>query len=217
MFITYNTPEERKDIKSFLRIAQLQKNPVRGQFDINHLTEINAYIFQDTPEFAGTFRPAVAVESNKLWRKQRHLKGFGTTSVCYSNMSEKDITEITHILNEIDIDKFKELSIEQYAKIISNLYSRLDHIHPFPDGNSRTLREFFRQLSFNCGFKLDWNKHSQDVIYMARDVEVNKLMIKTLSNAEHIQFLLEENEAIKYHKDYQPLERVILNSLSKLK
>lgn len=52
---------------------------------------------------------------------------------------------------------------------------------------------------------------------MARDVEVNKLMINSISNSEHIQFLSEENEAIKFHKDYQPLEKVILNSLSKRK
>lgn len=136
MFITYNTPEERKGIKSFLRIAQLQKNPISGQFDIKHLIEINAYIFQDTPEIAGQFRSEVKSESNKLWRKQRHLKGFGTTSVCYSNMSEKDISEISNILNEINIERFKTLSVHNYATIIADLYARLDHIHPFPDGNS---------------------------------------------------------------------------------
>ncbi|QIW16349.1 hypothetical protein A4G20_08375 [Pasteurellaceae bacterium RH1A] len=215
MFITYNTPEERKNIKSFLRITQLQRKPITGNFDREHLIAINAYIFQDSPEVAGVFRPEVQIDSNKLWRKQRELKGFGLTSVCYSNMSPADILQLDRILSEIHPTQYKKLSLKQFAKVITNLYARLDHIHPFPDGNSRTLREFFRQLAYVSGFKLNWNVHSQEVIYMARDVEVNKIMIASITNPIHIQFLREENQAIQSHKNYKPLEEVILASLSK--
>lgn len=60
---------------------------------------------------------------------------------------------------------------------IGSIYSQVDHIHPFPDGNSRTLREFTRQLAEESGYKLDWERFNQtlagrDILYIARDLSV---------------------------------------------
>jgi cell filamentation protein len=35
--------------------------------------------------------------------------------------------------------------------------SEINALHPFREGNGRTLREFFRELSLNAGYVLDFS------------------------------------------------------------
>lgn len=72
-------------------ILELKLNPVKGNFDIAHLKEINRRIFQDLPGYdiqtykPGEFRPVVS-EGND-WIKSRHLKSIDEHSyVAYSRM-----------------------------------------------------------------------------------------------------------------------------------
>jgi len=69
------------------------------------------------------------------------------------------------------------LSTPDFVRTISKLYGDLDHLHPFSEGNSRTLRSFTRQLAEQTGHELDWNitnanAVTRDALYKARDIEV---------------------------------------------
>ena len=60
---------------------------------------------------------------------------------------------------------------------MASLYGDLDHAHGFHEGNSRTLREFTRELAAAAGHTLDWIKTSvgakeRNQPYIARDIEV---------------------------------------------
>ncbi|MBJ7988135.1 Fic family protein, partial [Bacillus cereus] len=54
--------QDHEQLKSFetvmtaVRIAELQKKPIVGNFDLKHLQEIHKYIFQDVYPFAGKLR-----------------------------------------------------------------------------------------------------------------------------------------------------------------
>jgi cell filamentation protein len=55
--------------------------------------------------------------------------------------------------------------------------ARLDHAHGFYEGNSRTLREFTRELAEEAGFTFDWTKtgvtaKERNELYLARDLAV---------------------------------------------
>ncbi|HDX1172863.1 TPA: Fic family protein [Pasteurella multocida] len=204
--------EEIKDKLSFIRLSELKENPIQGNFDVHHLKKINAYIFQDSPDVAGKFRHEVA--QGEHWHKERNYKGWGKTLVSYSRMTKDDIQELDKTLQNIDIDKLKNLSKTDFAKEIHSLYKQLDYLHPFPDGNSRTLREFTRTLSEECGYKLDWSKHSQSEVYLGRDFDVNRIAISKSRDPQLIDRLQEENNAILAHNQYKPLENIISTSLS---
>lgn len=169
--------EEIKDKLSFIRLSELRENPIKGNFDLEHLKKLNGYIFQDSPDVAGKFRPEVKISGNELWQKVRSYSGFGSITVCYSPMDSKSIKEAEDVLNSVNIERLKTLDKADLAKEIASIYKKLDYIHPFPDGNSRTLREFTRTLSEEAGFKLDWAKNSQQEIYLARDFEVNSISL----------------------------------------
>ncbi len=60
---------------------------------------------------------------------------------------------------------------------MAQLYANLDYLHPFSEGNSRTLRTFTRQLAREAGFDLNWSPSNadglaRDQLYRARDVAV---------------------------------------------
>ncbi len=206
---------ELKDRSSFRRILELKVNPIKGNFDLEHLKKINGYIFQDSPAVAGKFRPEVEIQSNELWHKNRNYPRFGVVTVCYSRMDKKSIKEAEEVLKSINIEKMRKLTQSEFAKEITDIYKKLDYLHPFPDGNSRTLREFTRTLSEEAGFKLDWTKHNQQEIYLARDFEVNTITLSKISDQNQKFFLEDELEAILKHPQYKPLEKIIEQSLSK--
>ena len=73
----------------------------------------------------------------------------------------------------------KGLDAPRFAQRMARLYGDLDYLHPFKEGNSRTLRAFTRQLASTAGYALDWNTTnadaaSRDRLYIARDKEVLK-------------------------------------------
>ncbi|MDO4729467.1 MAG: Fic family protein [Bacteroidota bacterium] len=208
--------EEIKDKLSFIRLSELRENPIKGNFDLEHLKKLNGYIFQDSPDVAGKFRPEVKISGNELWQKVRSYSGFGSITVCYSPMDSKSIKEAEDVLNSVNIERLKTLDKADLAKEIASIYKKLDYIHPFPDGNSRTLREFTRTLSEEAGFKLDWAKSTQTEVYLARDFEVNSISLLRASTPTQKMALQDEIDAIRYHKEYKPLEKIIECSLSKL-
>ena len=50
------------------------------------------------------------------------------------------------------LDTLRDLSLVQFAIRMGQLYADLDYLHPFSEGNSRTLRTFTRQLAREVGF-----------------------------------------------------------------
>ncbi len=72
---------------------------------------------------------------------------------------------------------FRGLSLDLFAQRMARFYADLDYLHPFSEGNSRTLRTFTRQLAREAGFDLDWaprnaDGSTRDRLYRARDLAV---------------------------------------------
>ena len=131
-------------------------------------------------------------------------------------MDKNSIEDAKTVLNSINLDRMKGLNKSEFAKELADIYKKLDYFHPFPDGNSRTLREFTRILSEEAGFKLDWSCSSQQEIYLARDFEVNTIALSKVSDQNQKSYLEGEIEATLKHSLYKPLEKIINDSLTPL-
>lgn len=102
-------------------------------------------------------------------------------------MDRPAVERLGKILLEADPARFRISDKDEFVKKLAALYSKLDYIHPFPDGNSRTLREFTRCLSLESGHQLRWevfNKDdtARDLLCIARDIAVNKLALANLAD-----------------------------------
>lgn len=164
----------KQDIKSFVRIKEIEYNPkiVEGNFDSMHLSQVHAYIFQDSPELSpGKFR-----HDTENWFKKRQLE---SEKIYYSvpYLRGKQISKnLTQILN-LNFEKLSKIKPEDFCHFFTNLYAQLDFTHPFLEGNSRTLRTFTRLLAKKIGYNISWNTTNanavtRDTLYKARDIEV---------------------------------------------
>lgn len=179
-----NNNQNLSEQLSFARISDLLDNPslVPGRFDDQHLKDLHAYIFQDSSEH----KPGVTRANTKeLWYKDRELEALKDSDgnlvaqpkhpVAYLNKGVGK--ELNKSLKGNTIKELSSLNQEQFSEKISDLYSKLDYIHPFYEGNSRTLRTFTHLIAKECGYKLDWNTsnaspESRNELYNARDVAV---------------------------------------------
>lgn len=189
------------------RLAELYLSPVGGKFDAAHLREINRRIFQDlsaagfTDVTPGQYRKPVPAGQD--WIKVRSLEGMHTKShVAYSPMDKTSIEQLEKTLAGIDIKKLSKLKTGPFVQALGKLYTQLDYIHPFPDGNSRTLREFTRELAENCCYNVDWTRFARstggrNVLYIARDLSVNTLagpQVRSDATKRQIAFTLDQFE-----------------------
>ncbi|KER02600.1 Fic family protein [Photorhabdus temperata] len=189
------TAEQREALEAshtFRRIVELRLDPVRGRFDAGHLKEINRRIFQDLPGLGfddvtpGEYRPPVPAGND--WIKVRSLETVGAiSSVAYSLMDEAAQKRLDEVLAKADPAKLGKLKTAEFTHELGQLYSQADYIHPFRDGNSRSLREFTRQLAEASGYTLNWERfgrspHGRDVLYIARDQSVNELALPHLQH-----------------------------------
>jgi cell filamentation protein len=164
---------------------ELRESPVVGDYDLAHLREIHRRIFQDLPEAGiesvepGSLRPPV-VPADQDWVKERRLESIHAVSYpVYSSMDAGALQRLHAVLDAISVTCLAALSEDAFTKALGDLYAAIDYIHPFRDGNSRTLREFTAQLARDAGYTLAWETfntlHGRDVLYIARDISVNKL------------------------------------------
>jgi cell filamentation protein len=66
------------------------------------------------------------------------------------------------------------LLIDAFAERAAFYYGEMDGTHPFREGNSRTLRQFFSDVASGAGYQLDWSEAGEDeasreALYRARD------------------------------------------------
>jgi cell filamentation protein len=202
------------------RIFELRRYPVRGTFNTAHLKEINRRVFQDLPGLGfndvtpGQYRPPVPTGHD--WVKVRNLETVGALlNVAYSPMDEEAQARLDNVLKQADPIALGKLKTNDFIQAIGKLYAEMDYIHPFPDGNSRTLREFSRQLAEASGYTIDWERFSKspisrDLLYIARDRSVNELALPHLRHADTKRVIVMSLDQFEKNRDLPDLLRDVI-------
>lgn len=137
--------EEAESNITYLRLLDIDKNFQSAAFDYQRLKDIHKYIFGDIYEWAGRERGINIVKGERV---------LGGDTVRYSdtNMIENDIMAALDELNSIS---WEELSIDETAEIFSKIIAKIWQIHPFREGNTRTVITFATQFAESHGFKMN--------------------------------------------------------------
>jgi cell filamentation protein len=215
--------EERQRLEArhtFQRIVELRLRPVEGHFDADHLREINRRIFQDLPGLGfsdvtpGEYRPVVPLEHD--WIKVRQLESIKVSShVAYSRMDTDSVAQLEKTLKSIDLTSLIIFKTEKFTRFLGNLYVELDYIHPFSDGNSRSLREFTRQLATVVGYTIEWEKFNQspagrDLLYIGRDISVNRIALDRVQSDETRKRIVFSLDQLGENRDLPDLLRDVV-------
>ena len=135
----YTTKEKQKDINSnelecdfvSMRIVELLDQD-NFKLSVDYLKYIHKYLFQDVFEFAGEFRK---IDFSK------HEKILNNDSVAYGDSK----TLIESLEYDISLEKeknYKDMSVVEVIKNITDFTSSIWQVHPFREGNTRTTAVF---------------------------------------------------------------------------
>ncbi len=143
------------------------------QFDIKLIFQIHQYFLSTIYEWAGKIRTVEISKDGILF--------------CASSQIKKNLQKLEKIIKKhLPSEKDTKKSLSEKLAII---HCEFNAIHPFREGNGRTIRIFLDLLAVHCGFSLpDYNKFNKKnyikacIAGMNKDYsKMQKLLYKTIS------------------------------------
>ena len=141
---------------TYIKLLDIDDKIKSEKFDYDRLKAIHSYIFGDIYEWAGKERGINIVKGERVL-------GGDTIRYSDSNNIERDVNKALRTLNSI---KWEKLNIaetaEQFAKIIAMIWQ----VHPFREGNTRTVITFATQFAEYHGFKMNKSLLKENSAYV---------------------------------------------------
>ena len=134
-----------------LRLVELQENPIKGHFDLDHLKQFHLHIFQDVYDWAGEIR---TVDISRGASRFAHAQ--------FIESAAKTLFVNLKIENGL-----KGLSIDDFSLRAAHYLSEINVLHPFREGNGRAQRAFITQLCREAGYDLDYSDLEQNEVFDA--------------------------------------------------
>lgn len=145
---------------SYQRIQELVDQPIPGRFDLKHFQRIHHHLFQDVYPWAGQLRTAprdwpmvkMGPDVAAVRAGQRHV-----TEIPHSYFKASEVPQAAAaVLDRIAAkDNLRGLARGPFLDELTKVWARVNFVHPFREGNTRTQFAFFRQLSAEAGYTLD--------------------------------------------------------------
>lgn len=124
------------------KLLALRQKGIIGNFTIEHLNKIHSYLFEDIYPFAGKFRNENIAKGVFRFAEYEYIE-----------------PELNRLLNELMKENYlRGLSKEELSEKLAYYLSELNVLHPYREGNGRTIREFIRELALKNGYKLNLSK-----------------------------------------------------------
>lgn len=153
---------------TLIKQMELLKNPIKGNFSKTHLMNIHKFIFEDIYTFAGKIRREQISKADTMFYPPNLI----------NRELDKLFTEIKkkNMLKETDEKKF--------FNNLAYVMAELNIIHPFREGNGRTIREFVRTMAKYMGFDLNWGNADREELLEASILSIDNytVLIKILEN-----------------------------------
>lgn len=141
-------PAELADAEAALvatRIVDLQRTDLPGGYDLDHLQEFHEHLFGDVYDWAGELR-TVPIGKGAPFCHPADLRAEGGR--VFSRLAGA-----RHL---------RGLDRAAFVDGLTVLFAELNALHPFREGNGRTLRAFLAQLARAAGHPVRWAGLSAD-------------------------------------------------------
>lgn len=153
-------PGELKQAEEeFVAVKQLVllQDPIRGRFTMTHLLRIHRFLFEDVYPFAGRLR--------------REQISKGNTSFYPPNLIERELRRVFREIHETGM--LREQDLQEQIRHLSFVMAELNLIHPFREGNGRSIRELIRCMALSYGLFLNWGNTDRDSLIDAAIASVD--------------------------------------------
>lgn len=136
-------PERLREAEAGLTmaaLADLGTRTVPGGYDLAHLRSFHREIFGDLYPWAGEIR-VVGIGRSEPFCLPQHIE-------TYSAEVFGALAKERHL---------RGLPRDGFVDRLTHYFAEVNAIHPFREGNGRTQRAFFRQLSREAGWPVNWS------------------------------------------------------------
>lgn len=127
------------DLTSY-RLVELREAYLPGRYDLAHLQAFHRFIFGDVYDWAGELR-TVAIAKSDLFCLPQHIQSYAED--VFSRLARADLLH--------------GLSREEFVDVVADFLGDVNSLHPFREGNGRTQRAFFGQLTRDAGYGMNWS------------------------------------------------------------
>jgi cell filamentation protein len=165
---------------SSLRIKELLDNPIIGSFDFQHLCKMHQLIFQDIFEWAGKIR-IINIE-----KAEEALSGL---SIEYSDVFDI-VRHGESALSKMNNVVWDGLGSEQKAIVFAEHMTEIWKVHPFREGNTRTIITFCCDFADKKGFSLSRELFKEHSAYVRRALVASSAYFKDLGDKRKPEFLV---------------------------
>lgn len=124
------------------KLLALRQKGIIGNFDSDHINSIHKYLFEDIYPFAGQYRNENIAKGVFRFAEWEYIE-----------------QELNRLLNNLKNENYlANLSKEDLAERLAFYLSELNVLHPYREGNGRTIREFIRELALKNNYIFDISK-----------------------------------------------------------
>lgn len=147
------------------KLLSLRQKGIIGNFDILHLNSIHKYLFEDIYPFAGKFRNENIAKGVFRFAEWEYIE-----------------SELNNLLTKLKGEKYLNgNSKKDLACRLAFYLSELNVLHPYREGNGRTIREFIRELALKNEYVLNLSKVSpKDFLNASIESIVNTSFLEKL-------------------------------------
>ena len=153
---------------TLIKQMELLKNPIKGNFSKAHLMNIHKFIFEDIYSFAGKIRREQISKADTLFYPP--------------NLIDRELDKVFAKIKEKNM--LKETDKEKVFDNLAYVMAELNIIHPFREGNGRSIREFIRLMAKRIGYDLNWGNVDKEELLEGSILSVDnyKVLIRILEN-----------------------------------
>ena len=146
---------------TLIKQMELLKNPIKGNFSKAHLMNIHKFIFEDIYSFAG--------------KNRREQISKADTMFYPPNLIDRELDKVFAKIKEKNM--LKETDEEKVFDNLAYVMAELNIIHPFREGNGRSIREFIRLMAKRMGYNLNWGNVDKEELLEASILSVDNYKV----------------------------------------
>ena len=146
---------------TLIKQMELLKNPIKGNFSKAHLMNIHKFIFEDIYLFAGKIRREQISKADTMFYPP--------------NLIDRELDKVFAKIKEKNM--IKETDEEKVFDNLAYVMAELNIIHPFREGNGRSIREFIRLMAKRMGYNLNWGNVDKEELLEASILSVDNYKV----------------------------------------
>lgn len=162
-----------------IRLAELVTGESVSRFDFAALCDVHHYIFQDIYEWAGEIR-VINIEKSE--------PALGGISIQYSDCLDI-VKDAAFILDQMNHCTWEKVPIDEVAKIFAEYLAELWKVHPYREGNTRTIITFCSQFIESKGFYIDSVLFTDHAQYMRTALVAANALFSDLGDKRKPEYL----------------------------